>query len=122
MSDQHITVFYSWKAKEGQLETLTQIYTEVMKHMEANEPGALAAEFFVDETNNSIVVRDLFADGGAVGFHLRETAAKHFESLMQIATPGTFYFCGDVPQELQQAVVGMGLPAQFSTRASGFAK
>ena len=95
---QHITVVYTWTAKPGQLEKLTQIYTAVIEHMKANEPGALAAEFFVDEENNSILVRDLFEGGKALGFHLTQTASKHFDSLLQIAEPGVFYFCGRCPR------------------------
>ncbi len=121
-NSQNVSVIYSWTAKEGKLDELTQIYKDVISQMKETETGALAAEFFVDSENNSILVRDLFADAGAVGFHLSETAGKHFGGLLEIATPGTFYFGGDVPDEIKQAISGMQLNAQYSQLASGFAR
>jgi hypothetical protein len=55
-----------------------------------------------------------------VGFHLGTTAAGHFENLLQIAIPGEFLFCGDVPKEMKQAAIGMGLNATFAPRVFGF--
>ena len=77
-------------------------------------------ECYFDDSSSSLVVMDLFANAGAVGFHLGTTAAGHFESLLQIATPGEFLFCGEVPEEMKQAAVGMGLNATFAPRIFGF--
>ena len=117
-----ITVIYSWVAKEGKLPALSGIYEEVIKQMEANEPGAMAAEFFVDNDNNSILVRDVFADASALGFHLTETAGKHFGGLLGIATPGVFYFAGQVPEELKQGIAEMGLKAHYLSQSSVFTR
>jgi hypothetical protein len=62
----------------------------------------------------------VFADAGAVGFHLQSTAAAHFPTLLAIATPGPFLFMGEVPDEMKQATEQMQLGAQFSTRVAGF--
>jgi hypothetical protein len=40
--------------------------------------------------------------------------------LAEIAVPGPFFFCGDVPEELKQAAIGMNMGAEFSTHAFGF--
>ena len=53
-----------------------------------------------------------FEDGG--------TCLIHFPSLLQIAVPGPFLFCGEVPEELKQAAIGMGLDATFAPRVFGF--
>ena len=63
---------------------------------------------------------DLFSDANAVGFHLGTTAAGHFQNLLQIAVPGEFLFCGNVPEEMKQAAVGMGLNATFAPNIFGF--
>jgi hypothetical protein len=34
------------------------------------------------------------------------TAAQHFPQLLEIAVPGPFFFCGDVPEQLKQAAIG----------------
>ena len=120
MTSQNITVVYKWTAKPGKLDTLSQIYQGVTDAMQANEPGALAVHVYTSEKDNAVYVRDVFADAHALGVHLQETAAPHFPDLLDVATPGTFYFFGDVPTDMQAATRSMGLDAEFSTHAAGF--
>lgn len=120
MDTNTITVVYKWTAKSGQLDALKGIYDEVTDAMQANEPGALEVQVYVSESENALYVRDVFADAGALGFHLSETAGPHFPNLLEIATPGAFYFFGDVPAEMQQAAKGMGLAAEFAGQTTGF--
>lgn len=120
MNPNAITVVYKWIAKDGQLDTLTGIYKGVTDAMKANEPGALAVHVYVSENDGALYVRDEFADANALGFHLSETAGPHFPQLLEVATPGTFYFFGNVPEEMQQAARGMGLAAEFSSHIAGF--
>lgn len=122
MNNQEITVVYQWTAKEGKSEELKAIYKEVERQMNENEPGALKVECYFDESKNVLVVYDLFADGAALGFHLSTTAAGHFPELLQIAQPGPFLFCGNVPEELQQAALSMGLNATFAPGIFGFSR
>jgi quinol monooxygenase YgiN len=120
MDSNHVTVVYKWTAQPGKLEELTAIYREVTDTMEQNEPGAEAVHVYVSEDENALYVRDEFADAGAVGFHLGTTAAAHFEQLLSIATPGPFFFLGDVPPEMKQATEQMQLGGEFATHAAGF--
>ena len=48
------------------------------------------------------------------------TAAGHFGNLLEIAVPGEFWFCGEVPDEMKAAASGMGLNATFAPRVFGF--
>jgi quinol monooxygenase YgiN len=120
MTNQEVLVVYKWTAKEGQSDALKAIYKEVLQQMEANEPGAKHVECYFDETSSALVVMDLFTDAGAVGFHLGSTAAGHFENLLSIANPGEFLFCGEIPEEMKQAALGMGLQATFAPKIFGF--
>lgn len=120
MKEQQITVVYKWTAKPGKSAALKAIYNEVEKQMKANEPGALDVQCYFEESSNTLIVSDLFANAEALGFHLGTTAAAHFPSLLEVATPGPFLFCGDVPQEMQQAARGMGLDATFAPNIFGF--
>lgn len=120
MSDQSITVVYKWTAQPGKLDELASIYTKVTDAMEHNEPGATAVHVYVSQKDNALHVRDEFTDAAALGFHLQNTAADHFPQLLAIATPGPFFFLGDVPLELQQATEQMQLGAEFSTHTAGF--
>ena len=120
MENQNVTVVYSWTAKEGKSNELKSIYTEVTEQMQSNEPGALKVQCYFDETTSRLVVFDVFSNADAVGFHLGTTAAGHFENLLQIANPGEFLFCGEVPEQMKQAALGMGLQATFSPAVFGF--
>jgi len=120
MKNQEVMVVYSWTAKEGKSNELKAIYTEVTDQMKSNEPGALNVQCYFDESNSKLVVKDLFSDAGAVGFHLGTTAAGHFNNLLSIANPGEFLFCGDIPEEMKASAKGMGLNATFAPAVFGF--
>lgn len=120
MNTNQITVFYKWTAKPGKLEELKAMYKEVYSAMEENEPDSLKMECYFSDEESAIIVHDVFKDGEALGFHLMGTAAKHFPQLLEIAEPGPFFFCGDVPEQLKQAAIGMKMGAEFSTHAFGF--
>jgi quinol monooxygenase YgiN len=120
MENQEVMVVYKWTAKQGKSEELKAIYREVENQMKSNEPGALKVQCYFNETSSTLIVMDLFSDAGAVGFHLGTTAAGHFGNLLEIAVPGEFLFCGDVPEEKKQAATGMGLNATFAPRVFGF--
>ena len=120
MKTQEIAVIYRWTAKPGNEEALQNIYRQVEKDMQATEPGALKVECYFDNGSRSLIVYDLFKDGAALGQHLGTTAAAHFPELLEIAIPGAFLFCGDVPEELKQAALGMGLDATFAPHIFGF--
>ncbi|MGI9605157.1 MAG: putative quinol monooxygenase [Acidimicrobiales bacterium] len=120
MDSNHVTVVYRWTAQPGKLDELTAIYKRVTDAMERNEPGAEAVHLYVSEDDNAVFVRDEFADANAVGFHLGTTAGDHFPELLAIATPGPFFFLGDVPAEMKEATDQMQLGGQFATHAAGF--
>lgn len=122
MKNEQITVVYSWTAKEGKSQELKAIYDDVTKQMNETEPGALAVDCYFDETSRKLVVVDVFANAEAVGFHLGTTAGAHWPELIQVADPGEFLFCGEVPQEMQQAALGMGLNATFAPNVFGFTR
>ena len=122
MNTQEITVFYRWTAKPGKLDELKTIYEQVRDEMKANEPGTLQMECYFADDAGEIIVHDVFADAEALGFHLGVTAARHFPKLAEIAVPGPFFFCGDVPAELRQAAEGMNMGAVFGSHAFGFTR
>ena len=122
MSSQEITVVYRWTAKPGKLDELKAIYEQVLEEMRANEPGTLRMECYFADDANQIIVHDVFANGDALGYHLGVTAAQHFPKLAEIADPGPFFFCGDVPDQLRQAAEGMDMGAVFGAHAFGFSR
>lgn len=115
-----ITVFYRWTAKPDKLDELKGIYSDVLEAMKQNEPDAQSVHCYVSEQDNTLYVEDVFKDADALGLQLSTTAGAHFPQLLQIATPGPFFFCGNVPDELKQAAEQMQLGAEFSVHAFGF--
>ena len=120
MKTTQITVFYKWTANPGKLDELKVMYEEVCRAMKENEPDSLKMECYSADEENAIIVHDVFKDGDALGLHLMGTAAQHFPQLLEIAVPGPFFFCGNVPEQLKQAAIGMNMGAEFSTHAFGF--
>ena len=120
MNEQKVTVVYKWTAHPGKLDALSAIYDKVSQTMEANEPDATAVHVYRSEDDNALYVRDEFAHARALAFHLEETAGPHFPGLLEIATPGPFFFMGNVPDELKQATEQMQLGAEFSEHQIGF--
>ena len=120
MTSNQITVFYKWTAKPGKLNELKSIYEAVVAAMESNEPDAQGAHCYLSEKDEALYVLDVFKDAAALGLHLGSTAAGHFPQLIQIAVPGPFFFCGDVPDQIKQATEQMGLGAEFATHQFGF--
>lgn len=122
MSSQEITVTYKWTAKPGKGAELKAMYEEVVETARANEPGAYRFDVFEVTESGDLLIVDVFRDGAALGDHLGGTAAKFFPQLSEIADPGPFFFCGDVPEELVQVATGMNMGAVFGTRAFGFSR
>ena len=120
MTPSEIAVIYKWTAKPGNSEALLDIYKAVTAQMKANEPDAARVACYFDDSSGQLIVHDLFSNADALGFHLSVTAAAHFPQLLEIAIPGSFLFCGTVPDALKQAVLGMGLQATFAPRVFGF--
>jgi hypothetical protein len=97
------------------------MYKEVFKAIKEKEPDSIKMECFFADEENAIIVHDLFKDGNALGFHLMGTAGLHFPKLLEIATPGPFFLCGDdVPDELKQAAIGMNMGEELGFHAFGF--
>ncbi|KMW56124.1 hypothetical protein AIOL_001076 [Candidatus Rhodobacter oscarellae] len=117
-----IDLTYVWTAKPGMEQQLIATYDQVGGVLEANEPGLLVYEIAVSETGHQLVIREVFEDGQALGYHLSETAAKFFPQISQIATPGPFIFRGDVPEELKQAAYAMDMGAIFTGDWDGFSR
>ena len=122
MKDQEITVFYKWTAKPGKGAELKALYEVVVAEAQANEPGAYRFEVYQVQDSEDLLIVDVFRDGAALGEHLGGTAAKFFPKLSEIAVPGPFFFCGDVPEELVQVATGMNMGAIFGRRVFGFSR
>lgn len=122
MNSQEITVTAKWTAQPGMLDELKAIWQAVAAQVEANEPGLLRLDAYDVDDTEAVIIHEVFADAVALGGHLGGTAAQFFPKLMEIATPGPYFFCGDVPDEIMQVAYGMNMGAVFGTREFGFSR
>ena len=122
VTTKEITVAYKWTAKPGKGADLKAMYKEVVEEAEASEPGALRFDVYEVQDSEDLIIIDVFRDGTALGQHLGGTAAKYFPKLVELAVPGPFFFCGNVPDELKQAANGMNMGAIFATHTFGFTR
>lgn len=122
MSSRPISLTYKWTAKPGNGAELRAIYDEVGAHAERTEPGMLEFASYPIEGSEDLLIHEVFADADAVGAHLQGTAAEFFPRLMAVATPGPFFFRGELPDPLKQALRGMDLGAVFASEPSGFSR
>ena len=104
----------------GEKDRARKLLVSADKWMKQNEPDAQAGHVNVSDADNAVYVRDEFQDAGAMGFHLSTTAAAHFPQLLAVATPGPFFFLGEVPDEMKQATEQMQLGGEFAIHSAGF--
>jgi quinol monooxygenase YgiN len=121
-NSQEISVTYMWTAKPGKMDELKAIYEDVARETKANEPGVQSMSVSEVQGSDAIIIQEVFEDGAALGMHFANTASQFFPELLKIADPGSFYFLGNVPDELVQAAAGMGLNATFATPIFGFTR
>lgn len=122
MGSETVSLTYKWTANEGKGDELKAIYEAVGEHAKANEPDMLEYQCYEVEGSEDLIIHEVFRNAAAVGVHLQGTAAEFFPQLMAIATPGPFFFRGDLPDELKQALDGMNLGAVFATSPFGFSR
>jgi quinol monooxygenase YgiN len=122
MKSQEIALTYKWTAKPGKMEELKAIYESVAQETKANEPGVPWMNCYEVQGSEALIIQEVFQDGAALGVHLAGTAAQFFPKLLEIADPGPFFFCGNVPDELVQVASGMNMGAIFATRVFGFSR
>ena len=121
-NSQEISVTYMWTAKPGKMGDLKAIYENVARETEVNEPGVPWMNCYEVQGSDAIIIQEVFEDGAALGKHFANTASQFFPELLKIADPGSFYFLGDVPDEIVQAAAGMGLDATYASRIFGFTR
>lgn len=121
MADQSIAVSYMWTPKPGKEAELKATYETVAQYSRDQEPGISRMDLYEAPTG-ALVIDEVFDDAGALGAHLGGIAAERFPALAEIATPGPFWFCGDVPQEIIQAAEQMNMGAVFATHVTGFTR
>ena len=116
-----VTVAYSFTAADDT--ALAALRTELeamLVAIQAQEDGTLVAAAYVDETDQAFHIRETFRDAAALASHMENTVGPKFATLVQLATPSTFFVYGTVPADVQQAIATAGITAEFVPFTKGF--
>ena len=93
--------------------------TKIVAHVKANEPSALAYEYFLNEDETKITIYERYENNGVVlanGANL-EPYFSFFEDAVQVTK---FIVFGAVTNEVREVLSGFG--AEFQTPLAGFVR
>lgn len=122
MANKSIAVTYMWTPKRGKEAELKATYEAVTHYSKDQEPGISRMDLYEVPGSGALIIDEVFDDSDALGAHLGGIAAERFPTLAEIAVPGPFWFCGDVPEELVKAAEQMNMGAVFATHVVGFSR
>lgn len=91
--------------KPGELENWTALMGEMVAATEANEPGTLAYQWFIDGSTCHIYER--YVDSDAVMVHLGAFGASFADRFMGAADPSLMFIYGDPSPAVREALAGM---------------
>lgn len=104
--------------KPGQLDSWTTLMSEMVAATEANEPGTLAYQWFIDGSACHLYER--YVDSDAVMVHLGSFGEQFAERFMSAADPGLLFVYGNPSAAVRDALAGMQ-PRYFGD-LGGFAR
>ena len=108
------------KIKDGEFDTAKALMGEMVDATKANEPGALAYEWFASDDGTAIHIYERYADSAATLTHLGTFGEKFAERFMAIAEPTRLVLYGDPSAEVREALAPMG--AIHLAQIGGFAR
>ena len=106
--------------KSGEMDNVKMLMAEMVQATEANEPGAMNYEWFLNEAESSIHLYERYADSEAALVHLGNFGAKFAERFLASMTPTGLNVYGNPNEELTKALTGFG--GVFFPPIGGFAR
>lgn len=105
---------------EGQLDDFKALMEEMVTATQADEPGALNYEWFINAEGSECHIYERYADNGATMVHLGNFGSKFAGRFMTCATPKRFMLYGPADEQVLGALGPMG--AVHHTQIGGFAR
>jgi len=90
------------------LENWKALMAEMVEATHANEPGALAYEWFIDADGSTCHLYERYLDSDAVMVHLGTFGSRFAGRFMALASPSQMFVYGDPDDRVREAVAGMG--------------
>ena len=108
------------KIKDGEFDTAKTLMGEMVDATKANEPGALAYEWYASADGTAVHIYERYADSAATLTHLAAFGEKFAERFLALAEPTRLVVYGDPSAEVRGALAGMG--AVHMAQIGGFAR
>jgi quinol monooxygenase YgiN len=105
---------------DGKLDELEALMEEMSKATEADEPGALAYEWWLSDDDKTLHLYERYADSAATMVHLGNFVSKFAQRFMGVVTPTGFTVYGDASDEVKGALADFG--PTYMKQAAGFAR
>ena len=106
--------------KSGEVGTLKALMKEMSDATQADEPGTLNYEWFINADGTTCHIYERYADSAATMIHLENFGAKFAERFMAILEPTRFMVYGNPDDAVKKALEDMGV--EFVTPLGGFAR
>ncbi len=106
--------------KDGALEDLKALMSDMVAATDANEPGAANYEWFISEDGKSLHLYERYVNNDALMTHLAAFGEKFAERFLAIVEPTRFVVYGDPSSEARAALAGFG--AIHMEQIGGFAR
>lgn len=106
--------------KEGQLENLKKLMTEMVDSTKTNEPGTLYYQWTISEDNKNCHTYERYADSEATLSHLKTFVEKYAGPLMETGDATRFVVYGNPSDEVKKALEGFG--AIYMSPIGGFVR
>ena len=105
---------------EGKFEELKSLSSEMSAATQANEPGTLRYEWFIDPERTIVYLYELYTDSAAAMVHLKtfgETFAQRFEQAVRVERVSVY---GDASDEVLKTLGEEGVV--MMVEMNGFAR
>ena len=119
MSD-NISWILELTIKSGELDNFKALVNEMVEATQANEPQALAYEWFISDDNERCHIYERYADSAAALVHMKNFGEKFAERFMVVVKPGPVMVYGNPSDELHKTLSRLG--ATFLAPIDGFAR
>ena len=106
--------------KDGKVEAFEALMQEMVAATKADEPGALAYEWFVSDDKTTCHIYERYADSAAVMTHLGNFGSKFAERFLDALQPTRLMVYGQPSNEVRAALAGLN--PVFMAEIGGFAR
>ncbi len=116
----NISWLLALKVKEGQLENLKKLMSEMVDFVNQNEPDTLNYEWYLSDNEDTLHIYERYNDSAAVMTHLKGFGENFAERFMGCLDATGFTVYGNPSADVKEALAAFG--PVYMSQANGFAR